>query len=145
MRGSERPDAMCGPVENMSQAYFAGIDRVAKAYEPTVNGLSRCNLEVAGLAARRARAWFDIPSTLGRCKTPQDLLGEQTKFWQTAFVQYTETWQRLTALAGTFAVIPGASGAFGSKATATRDFITFPDAPDTSERTEPSRGERRAA
>jgi hypothetical protein len=142
MRGSERSDAMCGPVENMSQAYFAGIDRVAKAYEPTVNGLSRCNLEIAGLAARRARAWFDIPSTLGRCKTPQDLLGEQTKFWQTAFVQYTETWQRLTAMVGTFAVIPGANGAFGGKTTAARDFITFPDAP---ERTEPSRGERRAA
>ena len=72
MRGSERPDPMSGPLETMSQAYFAGIDRMAKAYEPAVNGLSRYNLELAGLAARRARAWFEIPATLGRCKTPQD-------------------------------------------------------------------------
>ena len=146
MRGSERPDPMSGPLENMSQVYFAGIDRLAKAYEPAVNGLSRYNLEIAGLAARRARAWFEIPTTLGRCKTPQDLLGEQTKFWQTAYVQYTESWQRLGAVLGTFAVVPGLNGALGGKmATPARDFITFPDAPGSTEQAEQPRSDRRAA
>ena len=146
MRGSERPDPMCGPLENMSQTYFAGIDRIAKAYEPAVNGLSRYNLEVAGLAARRARAWFEIPTSLGRCKTPQDLLGEQARFWQTAMVQYTESWQRLSAALGSFAVVPGLNGELIGKMVApARDFITFPEATGTTEPADQPRTDRRAA
>jgi hypothetical protein len=145
MRGSERPDPLCGPLENMSQAYFAGIDRMAKAYEPVVNGLSRYNLEITGLAARRARAWFEIPTNLSRCKTPQDLVGEQARFWQTAMLQYAESWQRLTAAVGTFAVVPSFNGAFGGKTVAQgRDFITFPDAPAATDNGE-QRSDRRAA
>lgn len=146
MRGSERPDPMCGPLETISQTYFAGIDRIAKAYEPAVNGLNRYNLEVAGLAARRARAWFDIPSSLGRCKTPQDLLGEQARFWQTAMVQYTESWQRLSAALGSFAIVPGLNGELvGKMAAPVRDFITFPEPSGTTEPAEQSRADRRAA
>ena len=146
MRGSERPDPMSGPLETMSQTYFAGLDRIAKTYEPAVNGLSRYNLEIAGLAARRARAWFEIPTTLGRCKTPQDLLGEQTRFWQTAMVQYTESWHRLSAVLGSFAVAPGLNGELIGKMTApARDFITFPEPSGTAEPAEQSRSDRRAA
>lgn len=146
MRGSERPDPMSGPLENMSQTYFAGLDRIAKAYEPTVKGLSRYNLEIAALAARRTRAWFDIPSALGRCKTPQDLLGEQARFWQTAMVQYAESWQRLSAALGSIAIAPGLNGELvGKMAAPARDFITFPEPSGTNEAVEQSRGDRRAA
>jgi Phasin protein len=146
MRGSERPDPMCGPLENMSQAYFAGIDRMAKTYEPALNGLSRYNLELAGLAARRARAWFEIPATLGRCKTPQDVLGEQARFWQTAMAQYTQSWQHLSAVAGSFAIVPGINGALGGQMAApARDFITFPEATGSNGEDEQPRTDRRAA
>ena len=146
MRGSERPDPMCGPLENMSQAYFAGMDRVVKTYEPAMNGLSRYNLELAGLAARRARAWFEIPATLGRCKTPQDVLGEQARFWQTAMAEYTQSWQRMSAVAGAFAVVPGINGALtGHMMAPVRDFITFPEATGSTEQNEQPRTDRRAA
>jgi hypothetical protein len=146
MRGSERPDPMCGPLENMSQAYFAGIDRMAKTYEPTLNGLTRYNLELAGLAARRARAWIEIPATLGRCKSPQDVLGEQARFWQTAMAQYTQSWQRLSAVAGSFATVPGINGALGGQmATPARDFITFPEPAGSTGENEQPRNDRRAA
>lgn len=146
MRGSERPDPMCGPLENMSQAYFAGMDRIAKTYEPALNGLSRYNLELAGLAARRARAWFEIPATLGRCKTPQDVLGEQARFWQTAMAHYTQSWQRLSAVAGSFAIVPGINGApGGTMATPARDFITFPEATGPTAEDKQPRTDRRAA
>jgi hypothetical protein len=137
---------MCGPLENMSQAYFAGIDRMAKTYEPALNGLSRYNLELAGLAARRARAWFEIPATLGRCKTPQDVLGEQARFWQTAMAQYTQSWQHLSAVAGSFAIVPGINGALsGQMAAPARDFITFPEATGSNGEDEQPRTDRRAA
>jgi hypothetical protein len=146
MRGSERPDPMCGPLETMSQAYFAGIDRMAKTYEPALNGISRYNLELAGLAARRTRAWFEIPAKLGRCKTPQDMLGEQARFWQTAMAQYTQSWQRLSAVAGAFAMVPGINGALGGQMAApARDFITFPEPTASTEQDEQPRSDRRAA
>jgi hypothetical protein len=145
MRGSERPDPMCGPLENMSQAYFAGMDRIVKTYEPALNGLSRYNLELAGLAARRARAWSEIPATLGRCKTPQDLLGEQARFWQTAMAHYTQSWQRMSAVVGAFAIAPGINGAFSNMPAPARDFITFPEPAGSTEEDERPRTDRRAA
>ena len=144
MRGSERPDAKSGPLENMSQAYFGNLDRIAKAYEPAFKGIAQYNLELAGLMTRRAQAWLEMPASLGRCKTPQDLLGEQMRFWQTAAAHYTQSQQRLAATLGTFAVLPGLNGAAGAVAPE-RDFITFPDAPDPAEQAEDKRGDRRAA
>src|SRR6185295_13845780 len=90
MRGSERPDPMTGPLQSMSQAYFTNFERMSKVAEPALNGIGRYNLELVGLAARRGQAWLDVPASFGRCKTPQDLLGAQTKFWQTATTQYME-------------------------------------------------------
>jgi hypothetical protein len=129
----------------MSQAYFAGMDRIAKTYEPAINGLSRYNLELAGLAARRARAWWEIPATLGRCKTPQDVLGEQARFWQTAMAQYTQSWQRMSAVLGSLAVVPGINGALSGKMAPARDFITFPEPAGSTEEDEQPRTDRRAA
>jgi len=146
MRGSERPDPMCGPLENMSQAYFAGMDRIVKTCEPAMNGLSRYNLELAGLAARRARAWCEIPATLGRCKTPQDILGEQARFWQTAMAHYTQSWQRMSAVLGSLAIVPGINGALaGNMAAPARDFITFPEPTGSTDQDEQPRSDRRAA
>ena len=101
MRESERPDPRLGPLEMFSQTYFAGLDKINNAYFPALKGLSRYNLEAAGLMARRAQAWLDVPNRLTHCKTPQDLFGEQTRFWQTAVAQYMESWQRMGTALGT--------------------------------------------
>jgi hypothetical protein len=43
------------------------------------------------LAGRRARAYLELPAALSRCRSPQDLAGEQVRFWQTAAQHYAET------------------------------------------------------
>jgi hypothetical protein len=131
----------------MSQAYFGYFERLTKAYAPVLNGFSRYNLELTGLATRRARAWYEIPSTLRTCKTPQDLLGEQTRFWQTAMAQYTESWQRQASVLGSMAFMPGFFPGVPAAGIATpgRDIITFPDAPEQAETGADKHADRRAA
>ena len=93
MSGSERLDFKAGPLGNLSQSYFGGLDMMVKGYEPALKGVSRWNLELFGLMARRAQAWLEISSRLSHCKTPVDVLNEQGKFWQTAAADYADSSQ----------------------------------------------------
>jgi hypothetical protein len=139
MSGSERLDSKAGPLGNLSQTYLGGLDMMVKGYEPAFKGVSRWNLEVLGLMARRAQAWLEIPSRLSQCKTPADLFKEQTKFWQGAAADYTDGSQRLTAAWSACAsVMPKLNGA------QPRDYITFPE-PQEAPAAAPKRGERKAA
>ena len=70
MSGNERLDFKAGPLGNLSQAYFGGLDMMVKGYEPALKGVGRWNLELFGLMARALQAWLEIPSRLSRCKTP---------------------------------------------------------------------------
>lgn len=143
MSGSERLDPKAGPLSNMGQAYFGGLDMVMKGYEPALRGVARCNLEMATLMSRRAQAWLEIPARLGECRTPQDLVKEQMRFWQTAAQDFVEGAQRLTTALGACGV-PTFDGAWGSKtATQQRDYITFPEAKPAA--TETPKRDRRAA
>src|SRR4029079_5967616 len=54
MSASERLDSKAGPLGNMSQTYFGGLDTIAKGFEPALKGVGRWNLEVLGFMARRA-------------------------------------------------------------------------------------------
>ena len=142
MSGSERLDPKSGSLGNSSQAYFGGLENVMKGYEPALRGLARWNLEAFGLASRRAQAWFEIPARLGNCRTPQDLVKEQMRFWQSAAQDYMEGAQRLTTALGALGV-PTLNGAWGGNAVAQqRDYITFPEAKPAAET--PKR-DRRAA
>lgn len=143
MSASERSDPKAGPFGNLSQAYFGNLDMVAKGCEPALRGAGQWNLELIGLMTRRAQAWLEIPARLGQCKTPQELVKEQMRFWQAATHDYAEGAQRLTVAFGALAV-PGLNGAWGGKTVArARDYITFPDAkPATAETPE---RDRRAA
>jgi hypothetical protein len=137
MGGSDRLDSKTGPLGNLSQAYFGNLDMMVKGCEPAFKGTGRWNLEVAGLAAKRAQAWFEIPSRLARCKTPADIFGEQARFWQAAASDYAEGWHRLLAVWGASSVLPKLNSV------QPRDYITFPEPQETPAAVK--RGERKAA
>ena len=143
MSGSERLDTKSGSLGNSGHAHYGGLENVMKGYEPALRGLARWNLEAFGFASRRAQAWFEIPARLGACRTPQDLVKEQMRFWQSATQDYMEGAQRLTTALGAMGV-PTLSGAWGSNSVAQqqRDYITFPEAKPAAEA--PKR-DRRAA
>jgi hypothetical protein len=131
MSANERTGPVGGPFGNLSQTYCNSLDHLAKGFEPTLKNVGRWNLELTGLATRRAQAWLEIPTRASQCKTPQDLVKEQLRFWQTAAQDYTEGARRLTAAFGALTG-QGLNGAFGGKAVAQpRDYITFtePKAP----------------
>ena len=104
MSGNERLDSKAGPLGNLSQAYFGGLDKMVKGCEPALKGVGRWNLELFGLMTRRSQAWLEMPARLGRCKTPVEVFGEQMRFWQTAAADYADGWQRLAAAWGACAV-----------------------------------------
>lgn len=143
MSASERIDPNAGPFVNLSQAYYGGLDALAKGYEPMLKSIGRWNLEVMGLMTRRARAWLEMPARVSQCKSPQDLLREQLQFWQTAAHDYSEGAQRLTVAFGAL-VPPAFNGVLSGKAVPqARDYINFPDSGPGVEEA-PAR-ERRAA
>jgi hypothetical protein len=139
MSGSERLDSKAGPLGNLSQAYFGSLDIMLKGYEPALKGISRYNLELFGLMARRAQAWVEVGSRLSRCKTPVEVLSEQNKFWQTAASDYVESSKRLAA-----AWTQCASAAKLNGGGEPRDYITFPE-PQEASAAAVKRGERKAA
>lgn len=71
-------------------ASWRNLGASTQSAEPFLKGVMRCNLELMGLASRRARAYLDIPASLQRCRSPQDLAAEQMRFWQTAAQDYAE-------------------------------------------------------
>lgn len=137
MSGSERLDSKAGPLGNLSQSYFGGLDMMVKGYEPALKGVGRWNLEVLGFMARRTHAWLELSSRLGQCKTPVDVFNEQGKFWQAAAADYADGSKRLVAAWGAVAAMPKLNG------TQPRDYITFPEAQEAP--AVPKRGERKAA
>src|SRR5258706_8834684 len=76
MSGNDRFDPKAGPLGNLSQACFGGLDMMVKGYEPALKGVGRWNLELVGLMTRRSQAWLEVPVRLGACKTPVDVFNE---------------------------------------------------------------------
>jgi hypothetical protein len=60
------------------------------ATTPTLKIAGRVQIEAATLATRRAQAYLEIPATLARCQTAQDLFTAQVMFWQLAQRHYAE-------------------------------------------------------
>ena len=76
------------------QAYFKNLESMTQTMGP-FKGLARWQLEAAGFMSRRTQAYMEIPSRLSRCRTPQDVMNEQTRFCQVAFQQYAESSRRM--------------------------------------------------
>jgi hypothetical protein len=121
MSGSERVDPKCGPFANLWLTYSNALDGLAKGCEPTVLGLSRYNLELMTLGLRRTQAWLERPARLAGARTPQDVMSEHVRFWQTAGAHYAESSQRL--LAALFATTAPPAGMRDGDGKAARDYI----------------------
>jgi hypothetical protein len=75
----------------------------------TMAGVSlpgRVQNEAVALASRRAQAYLELPHTLSRCRTPQDILTAHVMFWQIAQRQYA---QGLESVVGSIPMIAIAS------------------------------------
>ena len=57
--------------------------------------LAQANVEMIGLIGRRSRAYLDLPAHLARCRTPQQLMDEQAKFFQDMLHDYQVTNDRM--------------------------------------------------
>jgi hypothetical protein len=77
---------------------FGEFWRVAESdgFMPFARGVARANMELAGLASRRAKAYADFPVQLTRCQTPNDMLNRQMKFFSELISDYQETLGRVT-------------------------------------------------
>jgi hypothetical protein len=129
----------------MMQSMFGNLDNATQGAEPMMKGMARLNLEAVALVNRRAQAYLERPSRLGRCRTPQDLAGEQLRFWQTAYEQYAETIRKQMAIwTSMVPAMPALSTGYRNGAVRERDFITFPE-PKTEEGTKRVGSARRAA
>lgn len=117
--GSGADTLMLAPL----QAYFKAVEGMSQSMGP-MKGLARCQLEMAGLMSRRTQAYMEIPSRLSRCRTPQDLMSEQTRFWQTCFQQHAESSRRMMD-AWMQAMTPVGFGTTATAPRRERDYISF--------------------
>lgn len=127
----------------MTAMYWQGFETAAKAWAPLSRTVSQIQLEAIGLAANRARACLEFPATLTQCRTPQDVLLAQSKFWQSAVSEMIETNQRLAS--GWQSRLADASKALATSMEVARDRLEFPDPTAPAPRTyasEPDDGRR---
>jgi len=84
------------PVEQfeklMQQFWSFGSDGEANRY---ARALAQTNVEMIGLVGRRSRAYLDLPSHLAECRTPQQVLEKQARFFQEMLNDYQTTNERV--------------------------------------------------
>ena len=89
---------------------------------------ARAQLEVMGLAVRRAQAYMQVPTQLARCRTPRDVADEQMAFWRTAMEHYIGSSHRMmeawTGMVPAMCAL-GGSGRATSGEQRERDYISF--------------------
>ncbi len=116
------------PVQSFYQMYFGGLDSLSQTYEPATKNFARGQLEFMGLMNRRAQAILEISSRLGQCRTPQDLVNEQLRYWRTAYEQYSETAGRMMELMTPLGASPFGFGPVADQTSEDEhDHITFPE------------------
>lgn len=118
---SSKPFGVFSP--EIFTSFWKAFGSVAVTAEPALRNATRINLEIAGLAGNRARAYMDIPATLAKCRSPQELISAQMQFWQAANREYAATAQRI----GEAMQVGLRAGRSDPADAAMRDFITFPE------------------
>lgn len=87
---SEKPPVSADQAAAMAPALKSMAERNMKAFE-----------EMTNLAQKCTRSYLDLPSQLAGCRSPQEVLGLQMKFWQGAAADCAESGRRvMNALAG---------------------------------------------
>jgi hypothetical protein len=138
-----------------TQGFIDGIDKVSEGWEPLLKATARCQLEAISLASRRAQSYMELPARIGACRTPQDLAGEQLRFWQAAVAQYVESCGRMMESCRALTPMPWmpwnflqiAAGANGKSASEKRerDYISVREPDEVREEAVADKGSRRAA
>ncbi len=84
-------------IDRYEQA-FGEFWRIAEAdgFMPFARGVARANMELAGLASRRAKACAEFPVQLTRCQTPNDMFTRQMRFVSELISDYQQTMGRVT-------------------------------------------------
>ena len=102
----------------------AAIEQASAA----TKNVARAQLEVMGLAVRRAQAYMQVPTQLARCRTPRDVADEQMAFWRTAMEQYIGSSHRLmeawTGMVPAMCAL-GGNGRAAPGEQRERDYISF--------------------
>ncbi len=99
-----------GAWQSAWQGYFAQPTPGAAQYEKAAKSLAHCQLELWGLASRRAQAMLDMPAELAQCRTPDALARVQAAYLKTAFEQYAETSGRMVeAMSSVTGIMPQAA------------------------------------
>ena len=110
------------PIHSFFNMYFSGLEAFGQAYDPFTKGFARAQLEFMGHLNRRAQAYLEIPNRLAQCRTPQDLVNEQVRFWRSAYEDYTASMGRVTEALSSLAM---PHLALGDEAGDGRDYISF--------------------
>ncbi len=66
--------------------------------------MGRLQVETAALMTRRMIAVLEFPQHLARCRTPEDVIGEQLRFWHTAQHHYIQSLERVSTSVASNAV-----------------------------------------
>jgi hypothetical protein len=135
-----------------TQGFIDGIDKVSEGWEPWLKATARCQLEAISLASRRAQSYMELPARIGACRTPQDLAGEQLRFWQAALAHYVESGslmmeccRALTPMPWNFLQITAGANGKGAGEKRERDYISVREPEEIREEAVADKGSRRAA
>lgn len=124
---NQSPLTGLGPFQGMF--HDQGLGNLAGMMPPAADqfmrGLARCQAEMQGLMTRRTQAYFELPGRLAQCRTPQDLMLEQQRFWQMAFEQYSLCSQHFMSAWSQAFQIPQVGGT--AAGVPERDYLAFPD------------------
>ena len=122
---TQTPCSGLGIFQNMFHApNFAAT--AVQAPDEIMRGFARWQLELQGLMFRRAQAYLELPSRMSQCRSPQDLMAEQQRFFQTCMQQYSETSQQI--MCAWAQILQGPSVAGSAKNAAPKhDYLAFPE------------------
>ncbi|MCB1506113.1 MAG: phasin family protein [Hyphomicrobiaceae bacterium] len=109
---------------------FAKAPVMPQGAEQLLRSYARWQLEVQGLMNRRAQAYFELPGRIVQCRTPQDLMEEQQRFWQTCFEQYSSASRQIMSVWAQAFNLPVPAAQTGSESPA-RDYLSFPETRET--------------
>ena len=115
-------------------AYFSSMSAMSGTMTPA-RGVARAGAEAVGYMSRRTVATLDTANRISRCRTPKDLIDEQTRFWNTAMQQYIEASTRMMAAWGQVTSLPAETAPAAQIVTRdtdlrvkSRDVLLLPDA-----------------
>src|SRR5690606_36915851 len=95
MRMDYKSDPSGGPIQAMLDTAFGGVTAAVRSFEPWFRAAARSNLEAYSLMVGRTLAYLVLRMRMSQCRSPQELAGEEMRFWQERLRQYAESAQKV--------------------------------------------------